>query len=122
MRIPSLVLLAGLVACAGTSAKPDDTEPSPTDDTAGPGPDTGDTGDTGDPPGPDTVCADLGLPVRAFDPAPPAAFQRHQPAGDFSVPLRDGTTFTLSERWTGCESYLFLPHWWPVSSPTSTTL
>ena len=121
MRIPSLVLLAGLVACAGTSAKPDDTEPSPTDDTAGPGPDTGDTGDTGDPPGPDTICADLGLPVRAFDPAPPAAFQRHQPAGDFSVPLRDGTTFTLSERWTGCESYLFLPHWWPVSELDSAT-
>ncbi|MSQ01574.1 MAG: hypothetical protein EXR71_06735 [Myxococcales bacterium] len=34
---------------------------------------------------------------------------RHDLADDFSVPLTDGTTWTLSERWTGCENAVFIP-------------
>ena len=64
----------------------------------------------------DTVCSRLGLPVREFDPTEPTALSRHEPAGDWSVPLRDGTTWTLSENWSGCEVYLFIPHWIPVSA------
>ena len=63
-----------------------------------------------------TTCADLELPVREFSSESPANLRRHQPAGDFSVPLRDGSTWTLSERWSGCESYIFLPHWLSLSS------
>ncbi|HNH48982.1 MAG TPA: hypothetical protein PKY30_18200, partial [Myxococcota bacterium] len=62
----------------------------------------------------DPTCTALGLPTRPFDATGPSALQRHQPAGDFSVPLRDGSVWTLSEHWTGCESYVFLPHWFSV--------
>ena len=58
---------------------------------------------------PPTFCELQDLPTRAFDATAPTAFQRRQPAGDFSVSLPFDETFTLSERWTGCESYIFLP-------------
>jgi hypothetical protein len=48
--------------------------------------------------------------------------QRRQPAGDFSVPLPFGETFTLSEQWTGCESYIFIPHNITLSSGNSTSV
>jgi hypothetical protein len=60
------------------------------------------------------VCAGLDLPTRAFDATLPAVYQRHQPAGDFTVTLRDGSLWTLSSQWTGCESYVFAPHWFSV--------
>lgn len=69
--------------------------------------------DTGEPP--PTDCEILGLEARPFDPTEPEFLRRHQPAGDFSVPLRDGTTWTLSENWSGCESYLFLTHDFAIS-------
>jgi len=59
---------------------------------------------------PPTFCELQDLSERAFDATAPTAFQRRQPAGDFSVSLPFDETFTLSERWTGCESYIFLPH------------
>lgn len=31
-------------------------------------------------------------------------------AGDFTIHELDGSTFTLSEQWSGCESYVFLAH------------
>lgn len=67
------------------------------------------------------ICNALELSTRPYDPTAPEHFRRHQPAGDFSVPLRDGTTWTLSEQWTGCESYLFLPHWFSISPEKSDT-
>ena len=79
-----------------------------------------DTGDTGTVEA-DTTCADLGLEAVPFSDEAPTVYQRRQPAGDFSVPLRDGTTWTLSENWTGCETYVFLPHWWPISALDDTS-
>ena len=55
------------------------------------------------------ICNALSLPTFAYDAQGPSVFQRHQPAGDFSVPLRDGSEWTLSEQWTGCENYIFIP-------------
>ena len=106
LRAVSLIslMLVPLLAC-----KPEDEKKKDPADTKDSAEDSGDTTADID------VCGTLSLPVRAFNPQSPAAFQRHQPAGDFSVPLRDGTTWTLSERWQGCESYLFIPHWWPIS-------
>lgn len=66
------------------------------------------------------LCAD-GVPVRAFNPTGPSDSHRHEPAGDFSVPLTDGTTWTLSEHWTGCDSYVFLPHWFGIDDQDSTS-
>lgn len=111
--LSALALLPLLSACSGDAGKkqkqPDDSATGATDD----------TGDTGA--GADDLCSGLGLPVRAFDPAEPEVYQRHQPAGDFSVPLRDGTTWTLSEEWSGCENYIFLPHWFGIDDLDDTS-
>jgi hypothetical protein len=73
-------------------------------------------------PEPAVLCDFDGAREVAFDATGPAVYQRHEPAGDFSVDLRDGTTFTLSEQWTGCESYIFLPHWITVSAQDSSSV
>lgn len=75
---------------------------------------TDDTGTTATVP--ETYCSRLGLSERAFDPTEPAARHRREPAGDFSVNLRDGSKWTLSEHWTGCDTYVFLPHSWAISA------
>ena len=62
------------------------------------------------------LCTALALPTRPFDSTGPSSFRRHQPSGDLSVPLRDGSTWTLSQEWIGCDSYIFLPHWVSISS------
>ena len=99
----SLILL--LCACS-TSDKDTDTLPTTgttTDDTG-----TAVTEVT-------DVCAEQGLAAKDFDPTEPADYHRWEPAGDLTVPLRDGTSWTLSENWSGCDNYLFLPHWWSIS-------
>jgi peptide-N-glycosidase F-like protein len=73
------------------------------------------------PPPPPSFCAVEGLPERAFS-AGPYGSKRHDVAGDFSLELVDGTTWTLSEKWTGCESYLFVPDTLTLSEADSTSL
>lgn len=99
-RLLSLLAFTSLVACG-------DKESTGAGDGGG-DTDTDTDTDTGE--APPTDCEILGLEARPFDATPPAELRRHQPAGDLSVPLRDGTTWTLSEQWSGCESYLFLRH------------
>jgi len=104
-------------APAGDEGGGDDSaDGGPVEDTGGE--DTGgeDTGgeDTGEPPVID-ACAELGLPVRAFDAVGPFGGLRRETMADFSLPLRGGETWTLSERWSGCEVYVFLPHYFVVS-------
>jgi hypothetical protein len=110
-----LVLLAALPLVACGEKDPD----AQTD----PDPETGDDTGVGEEEQEEVtdVCGQLGLEAAAFDPTAPTALQRHQPSGDFSVPLRDGTTWTLSEQWTGCETYVFLPHWFAISSANNQT-
>ena len=104
LRVPCLLALAALLGCGDKESSGDEDD--------GAGHDTADD-DTGEVP--PTDCEVLGLESRPFDPTEPSALRRHEPAGDFSVPLRDGTTWTLSENWTGCESYLFLRHDFSIS-------
>ena len=92
--------------------------PTPTDPS--PEPDAGAPVDAG--PAEATFCELQGLSERAFDATAPSAFQRRQPAGDFTVSLPFDETFTLSERWTGCESYIFLPHDLPLSQSNPASL
>jgi hypothetical protein len=76
-------------------------------------PDGGDTDsdtgtDTGSDTGPDPAadCDVLGLPIQPFvDAEPDTAL--YATAADFTVPTTDGD-WTLSERWSGCDSYLLL--------------
>ena len=52
----------------------------------------------------------------------PYGTDRHDVADDVTVDLFDGTTFTLSEHWTGCDSYVFLPDTLTVSATDATSL
>ncbi len=110
-RLPR-VLLFGFALLSLTVGCPQGDD----DDSAGDDDDA--TGDDDDTPG---FCEQLGFEARAFDPTEPEVYQRWQPAGDFTVPLRGGEDWTLSEQWTGCESYLFLPHWLTVSEVDDTS-
>lgn len=96
-----LVLLTlSLLGCTGVAADKVDSGAAG-DDTAGT--------DTDAPPVED-FCAEneLGLAV-AWNAEGPYGNKRHELAEDFSIPLADGTTFTLSERWKGCENFVFIP-------------
>jgi len=92
--------------------------PAQTNDTGSTVADDTGSDDTGSTPGL-SACEQLGLPARDFNPESSSIPKRHSPAGDFTVPLVDGTDWTLSEHWTGCESYIFLPHWMPLDEADS---
>ncbi|MFO0550019.1 MAG: peptide-N-glycosidase F-related protein [Polyangiaceae bacterium] len=70
-------------------------------------------------PNPSQICEDLGLPITPFDDGVPGV-HRGELAGDFQLPLLDGTTFSFREQFSGCESYLFLPDTVPVSETDNT--
>jgi hypothetical protein len=57
---------------------------------------------------PTQACVDLGLPSKAFV-DDDAGTTRGAIGGDFEVPLLDGTTFSFRARYSGCETYVFLP-------------
>ena len=57
---------------------------------------------------PADFCASISLPVRPFETEGDFGTGRHQKAADFSFPQFDGTAWSLSESWTGCDSYIFL--------------
>lgn len=65
---------------------------------------TGTGGDGGSHAG--DVCEALGLPKLPFQKAPEIA-ERWAVASDVTVPTTEGD-FTVSERWSGCESHLFI--------------
>lgn len=66
-------------------------------------------------PAPPSFCETLGLPERAFDSTAPKGYHRRELADDFEIELIDEDDFVLSERWTGCDSYVFLPDNMPTS-------
>lgn len=69
---------------------------------------------------PKAVCTELALTPRPFE-AGPYGPHRGDVADTFSVPLADGTTWSFSEQFSGCETYHFIPDTLPVSDldPTS---
>ena len=68
-----------------------------------------------------TYCELLDLNERPFDTTAPSDLIRHAPSGDFSVTLRDGIDWRLSEQWTGCDNYVFIPHGLPISQLDSSS-
>ena len=101
-----LLTLAGLAACTTAEEDPVGDEGGGTDD--GGTDDGGSTGDdTADTDTPMDVCAELGLPVREWQAGAEQDPTLQALAGDVTLNARDGV-WTLSELWTGCESYLFI--------------
>lgn len=99
MRLRFGVLCLLLVGCDGATVS-DDAGADASDEPADAGSDAG--------PAAADPCEVLGLPSRPFDAtATGAAFEAV--AGDFTVQTLDGP-WTLSEEWSGCESYVFVNH------------
>ena len=108
-------ILITCFALTQASCSDDDVQPAPD---AAPAPDSGldAAADTGaadlkpDAPRPVArVCKELNLKPRAFDAKGPYGVKRHDLVGDFTAKMVDGSTFTLSAAWSGCESYIFIP-------------
>ena len=91
-------------ACGGDDAS----TPDATDDATEP-----DVAEAGPPPS--AACQALSLPSRAWS-SGPYGVDRGQIAGDFSLPMMDGSTWTFSEQFSGCDVYLFLPDTITISS------
>lgn len=90
-------MVLSLVAGLGCS-RPPEPRPSPTSPT------------TPAPTEPASVCVTEGFGREVpWNADGPYGTLRHDLADDFSLKLHDGTTFRLSERWTGCESHVFVP-------------
>ena len=68
-----------------------------------------------------SVCELEGWTERAFLPGP-YGVSRHSVAEDFELPLLDEDDWIFSERWTGCESYVFVPDALDVSQLDSSSL
>lgn len=102
---PIRPLLLGLLllACDG-GEEPSDAGPLDDAAAADSGPADAGPSDAGPPPLPD-VCDELGLPERPFEPGGDGSTWE-ETAGDFTVQTLDGP-WTLSEQWSGCESYVF---------------
>lgn len=66
-------------------------------------------------PPPSAACQALGLPSRAWS-SGPYGVHRGEIAGDFSLPMMDGSTWTFSAEDSGCDLYLFLPDTITISS------
>lgn len=94
--VGSLVLLA-LTAC--------DPVPSPADAATDIDVGTPDAGTDAGPPPPD-FCAELSIPRIPFA-AGTGGTRFGELAGDFTVHTADGGTWSLQDRWSGCESYVF---------------
>ncbi len=109
MKTLTLLALALAVAACDKSDESDNPDnPDPGLD------DTGATRDTGAPPTELTDCELLGLDPVPFNPDGDSLPLRHYTAPDFTLPLADGSEWTFSEQFSGCESYIFLPHSLPV--------
>src|SRR5262245_37057716 len=108
LRIAGALLASSSLAAAAvagccrneTTPKP---QPAPDAGEAGPMPmDDGGTDAPSDAPDeadaapPPSACAVAGLPERAWDPGPYGTL-RHDVAGDFSLPLTDGTTWHFKD-------------------------
>ena len=101
MRLPLLAAPWLLVACTEPGVVPDSGEDG--------GRDTSDSG-AGAEVDLAAWCAaeEFGVHV-PWNAEGPYGELRHELSADFAIPMVDGSTWRLSEQWTGCENYLFVP-------------
>jgi hypothetical protein len=81
----------------------------------------GAAGEAGGGGSPSAYCEGQGLTARAFA-AGPHGKRRGELAGDFTLPLADGSPWNFQTSFSGCESYLFLPDTLVVSQQNPTSL
>jgi hypothetical protein len=109
MRPLLFVLLAACQTQATDKATPGPTDTGSESDDTGDGPGDTDPDDTGSPPGvvDENPCEALGLPIRDFEDATEDN-ALYATASDLTLERIDGSSWTLSEAWTGCDSHLFI--------------
>ncbi|MEO5726185.1 MAG: peptide-N-glycosidase F-related protein [Byssovorax sp.] len=73
------------------------------------------------PPPPPSACIALALPERAFS-AGPYGTHRRDTADDFTLDLLGEDPWHFKERWSGCESYIFIPDVLAVSGLDKTSI
>ncbi len=126
MRLPRLwsftaVAVPFVAACSLAACSSDD-EPAPSSTSTGTGGAGGGAGGAGGGvPDPTAICEELSLPARAFSEGP-YGVHRGEIADDFTVDLADGTQWSLRDRFSGCESYVFVPDRLPVSDLDDTSI
>ena len=116
------------LACSSTPAQPTGaggssataTTSSATASAGGAGGAMDDAGVDAPPPLP-SACIPLGLPERAFSAGPYGAHRR-EIAADFTLDLVDEGPWHFKERWSGCESYVFVPDILAVSDLDKTSI
>ena len=105
MRPSSSLLLLALSACT-----PPDTGSSGETGDTGPEIDSGTDSDTAGTVDHAAWCAEQEFGTHVpWNAEGPYGELRHQISADFAIPMTDGTTWRLSEKWTGCENYVFIP-------------
>ena len=106
-----------LLACGEESLDPVTT----TTTGSGGGSTTGTGGGGGMTPDPSVICAELGL---AIEPRASGPFgtTRGELAENFELPLLGGQTFVFDERYSGCETYVFIPDTLTVSATDMTSV
>ena len=115
-------MLAALTspACSSSTEQPTTASTSSSSGTGGTG-GTGTGGSGGGGPDPTLACQALGLPSRPFSTGPYGT-HRGEVADDFTVDLADGTSFHFKERFSGCDTYQFIPDILSVSSADPTSI
>lgn len=103
-----------LVACDTSSTTTSTTSSSSGDASSSSSTGSGGAGGTAPVFDPKVVCTEESLTPRAFE-AGPYGVHRGDLADDFSLPLTDGSTWSFKEKFSGCESYVFVPDTLPVS-------
>ena len=120
----SLVAMFYLAGCGGSDGQEPQPQPDAGNDAAEDVPDAQDVAPEVEPdvepdaPAPDAepdiapepdICESMGLYREAWQDAD-STYEFGDVAGDFTITNLDGSTWSLQENWSGCESYVFLPY------------
>jgi len=71
---------------------------------------------------PPTWCETQGLTEQAFITEGEFGWHRRDLADDFEITLMDGTSWRLSDHWTGCDATVMIPHYFPVGATNNQTV
>lgn len=109
----AVLFLCGGLAYSGCGGDDSNVVPEGGDDATAPDVDAA--------PPPSAACQALALPTRAWSTGPYGS-HRGEIAGDFTLPMLDGTTWTFSTEFSGCDVYVFLPDTITISSSNLTSV
>lgn len=119
--LSSFLVSAALVACDAGTATTSTSASSSSGDASSSSSGTGGAGGTPPTFDPKVVCTEEMITPRAFE-AGPYGVHRGDVADDFTLELADGTTWSFKERFSGCESYVFVPDTIAVSDLDTTSV